>query len=137
MLDRIGTVLAGLCAVHCALLPLAVATTSSFTLALLSWHDPHHDLAMWLMRISRWEAWVVLGAITFATISIGIGFRVHRNTRPALMVLAASLSFGLALYAPVFRTPLLHAVLAVMGGVLLVTAHLVNLGALRSRRREM
>lgn len=134
MLDRIGTVLAGLCAVHCALVPLVVATTSSFTLALLSWHDPHHDLAMWLLRISLWEAWVVLIAIAFATVSMGFGFRAHRNVHPMLLVLAAALSFGLALYAPAFRTPQLHAALAVVGGALLVGAHLMNLGELRSRR---
>ncbi|HEU4662866.1 MAG TPA: MerC family mercury resistance protein, partial [Dokdonella sp.] len=85
MLDRVGTVIAGLCAVHCALVPIAIASTSSFTLALLSWRDPHHALALWLLTISAWEAWVVAGALAFAGLSLGLQFPMHRDRRPAAL----------------------------------------------------
>jgi hypothetical protein len=129
MLDRLGTLFAGLCAVHCALVPVAIAATSSFTLALLSWQDPHHGLAMWLLRLSAWEGWVVGGALTFATISFGVAFPSHRDPRPLTLLFIAAAAFFGALCMPVFRAPAMHALLAVLGGGVLVTAHLANLRA--------
>ena len=135
MLDRVGTVVAGLCAVHCALVPIAIATTSSFTLALLSWRDPHHGFAMWLLRISAWETWVVAAALVFASVSLGLHFPMHRDARPAVLLLVAAIAFACALYLPALRSPVLHGVLAVLGGFLLISAHLTNLRATRRAHR--
>jgi len=137
LLDRFGTVFAGLCAVHCALVPLFVATSSSFMLALLSWRDPHHAFAIWLLRMSTWEGWVIGTALGFAAVSIVFGIRIHRSTRPALLLLGALVSFVAALYSPMLRTPELHAGLAVVGGALLASAHMANLRAVRFGRDRM
>ena len=129
MMDRLGTLFAGLCAVHCALVPVAIAATSSFTLALLSWRDPHHGFAMWLLRLSAWEGWVVGGTLTFAAVSFGTTFPSHRDPRPLALLVVAAAAFFAALCMPMFRAPTAHALLAVLGGGLLVAAHVINLRA--------
>lgn len=130
-MDRLGTLVSVLCAVHCALVPLVMATMSSFTLTLLSWRDPNHGWVMWLLRISAWEAWVVSGALVFAAISIGLHVRWHRSVRPVLFFVAAAVAFSMALYSPMVTSPITHAMFAVIGGYLLAGAHIANLRATR------
>lgn len=136
MLDRVGALFAGFCAVHCALVPLAMATMPSFTLALLSWRDPRHALALWLLRIGAWEAWIVAGTLGFAGVSIALGSRTHRDARPLVLLLAATTAFGCALYSPPSSTPATHAALSMLGGFLLIAAHVSNLRSAREARRR-
>lgn len=131
MLDRFGALFATLCTIHCAALPVVLATSSSFTLALLSWKDPRHDWAMALLRLSAWEAWAVVAALAFAAACIAIGHRAHRRAAPAWLLAAAALAFAAALHVPLQSTPLAHSAFAVLGGALLVISHLVNARAIR------
>jgi hypothetical protein len=129
-MDRAGTFIAATCAVHCALLPLALAAIPSMSLALLSWKDPRHNSAMWLLRLSAWEGTVVASALLFAGFSIGSGFLRHRRSMAVLALLLAAVSFGVAIKSPFAAVPWAHAGFAVLGGVALAGAHWLNLRAI-------
>lgn len=133
-LDRIGTVVAAVCALHCALMPLAWTMIPSLTLALLSWHDPHHRAAILLLQASRWEGGLVAIALGFAGISLGLGYVRHRGWRPSFLLITAAPLFIAAIASPLAADPALHAGLAVLGGVTLAAAHLSNLRLLRGAR---
>jgi hypothetical protein len=126
-MDRAGTFVAATCAVHCAMLPLALAAIPSMSLALLSWKDPRHNSAMWLLRLSAWEGTVVASALLFAGLSIGSGFLRHRRSMAVLSLLLAAVSFGIAIKSPLAAVPWVHAGFAVLGGVALAGAHWINL----------
>ncbi|HEY0229697.1 MAG TPA: MerC domain-containing protein, partial [Dokdonella sp.] len=96
-LDRAGTLIAASCALHCALVPLALTLIPSMTLALLSWHDPRHRMAMRLLQASRWEWLFVVTALAVAACSFGFGYLRHRDARPGLLLAAAAASFALAI----------------------------------------
>jgi len=129
-MDRAGTLIAATCAVHCALLPLALAAIPSMSLALLSWKDPRHNSAMWLLRLSAWEGTVVTSALLFAGLSIGSGFLRHRRPVGILALVLAALSFGIAIKSPLAALSWAHAAFAVLGGVALAGAHWMNLRAI-------
>ncbi|HEY0180133.1 MAG TPA: MerC domain-containing protein [Dokdonella sp.] len=133
LLDRTGAFVAVLCAIHCAAVPLVLATMPSVTLALLSWKDPHHRAAMWLLRASRWEWLVVAFALGFAATSLALGFARHRRLHPALLLVLAALLFAVAIGSPLSIVPGWHAGFAVLGGAALAAAHVTNLRALRAR----
>lgn len=119
------------CALHCAALPFLLVVLPSLTLALLSWQDPRHRWAMRLLQASRWEWVVVLVALAVAAASLAIAWRQHRDARPALLLATAALLFLSALTA---ADLVAHAVLAVLGGIALAGAHLLNLGLVRLAR---
>ena len=126
-LDRAGTFLSAACALHCALIPLALALIPSMTLALLSWHDPRHRMAMGLLQASRWEWLFVLVALLVGAGSLGFGYLRHRSARPGLLLAAAAVSFALAIASPLSANALLHASFAVLAGLALAGGHLLNL----------
>jgi hypothetical protein len=130
LMDRAGTFIAASCAVHCALLPVALAAIPSMSLALLSWKDPRHNSAMWLLRLSAWEGTVVASALIFAGISIGSGFLRHRRPVALLALLFAAVSFGIAIKSPLVALSWAHAAFAVLGGIALAGAHWINLRAI-------
>lgn len=115
------------CALHCAALPLLLALPST-TLILLSWQDPRHRWAMGLLRVSRWEWALVLTALAVAAVSLANAWRRHRDARPALLLATAALSFLVALAS---ADAVFHAAFAVLGGLALAGAHLLNLGLAR------
>ena len=125
-LDRAGYAASGLCAVHCALVPLAFALLPSLTLALLSLRDPQHALAIGLLRFARFEAWTIATAVVFAIVASVVAWRRYRTRRGLVcaavgaMLLAASLAT---------TPPWTHAAFAVAGGVALCLAHRANLRA--------
>jgi hypothetical protein len=112
--DSLGSVGATLCAVHCALLPFALALLPVFGLGILA---------------SRgFEIGFVLFATALAVTSLWHGYRHHRAYH-AMAVLIPGL---LALWAGVSITPLhesivAHAIAMSIGGTLVAAAHLVNM----------
>lgn len=131
-LDRFGACLAMACALHCAALPVLLAALPSLTLALLSWQDPRHRWAMRLLQASRWEWAVVLAALAVAVVSLAIAWRRHRDARPVLLLATAASLFLSALAS---ADLVAHAAFAVLGGVALAAAHLLNLGLARRATR--
>jgi hypothetical protein len=132
VLDRIGTLVAAICALHCALLPLAFASVSSLTLALLSWKNPHHGLAIALLQASRWEWLVVSIALGLGGVSLVLGFARHRGLQPLALLLLSAGCFSLAIASPWSADVSMHAAFAVFGGSALAGAHLLNLRLTRA-----
>ena len=115
LLDRLGAAGSLLCAVHCALLPVAIALLPA--LGLTVWGSHALELAF------------VVFATLLGLLSIVMGYRRHRAVRalsllmPGLLVLWAAV-----LYAPLHETrSIAHAIAMTFGGTLVGLAHVANL----------
>lgn len=114
LLDRLGATGSLLCAVHCALLPLALAVLPSL------------GLSVWLG--DGVERSLVLFVTCLGLFSLVLGYRKHRAWQ-ALGLLAlglASLWAGM-LYPPLHEAVGPHAAVMTFGGTLVGLAHLLNL----------
>jgi hypothetical protein len=129
-LDTAGAFLALGCSLHCALLPVALVMIPAFTLALSSFRDPHHGLAIGMLSLLRWEPYLLLGSVLLASMTSLL--RRHRQVRelPWLPLLFGSVLFALALDARTWVSPWWHAGLMVLGGAVLSSVHITNLRSL-------
>ncbi|HWU74996.1 MAG TPA: MerC domain-containing protein [Rhodanobacter sp.] len=111
--DRIGAVASFLCAIHCALLP--------FVLALLPF------LGLEFLADHRFERGFVLFACALASVALIRGFRRHQHPLPLLLATPglALLLLGVT-YAEGYSI-IVHSVMVTCGGLLLASAHFVNL----------
>lgn len=111
--DRLGFTASVLCAVHCALLPLALALLPALGLNVGGWLD--FD-----------QAFVVFATVLGVT-TLTVGYRRHRAFRAwALLLPGLALVWGGA-FTWLHDHGLAHAAIMVAGGLLLAAAHLVNL----------
>lgn len=112
--DRLGAVGAFICALHCAMIPIALALLPTLGLGLVAWHGL--------------EVAFSLFATVLAITSLYLGYRGHRAYHAWLLV-APGLLFiwGSLLYPPLHASVVPHAVAMTIGGVLIALAHLVNL----------
>ena len=114
LLDRLGAAGSLLCAVHCALLPLAIALLPALGLA-----------------SARYDGFE-LGFVAFATLvgcfSVVWGYRRHGAVRalglliPGLVALWSGIGFP-----PLHHNLVLHALVMTTGGTLVGLAHMANL----------
>lgn len=113
MADRIGATASFLCAIHCALLP--------FVLALLPF------LGLEFLADHRFERGFVFFACALASVALIRGFRRHQRPLPLMLAIPglALLIFGVT-FAQHFSI-VLHSVMVTCGGLLLASAHFVNL----------
>lgn len=112
--DRLGAFGAFVCALHCALIPVALGLLPAVGLGLVAWHGVE---------------WAFTGfATVLAVISLYLGYRGHRAYHAWLWVSPglAVIWFAL-LYPPLHHSVVPHAVAMAVGGVLIAVAHLVNL----------
>ncbi|HET6907470.1 MAG TPA: MerC domain-containing protein [Rhodanobacteraceae bacterium] len=111
--DRIGATASFLCAVHCALLPFVIALLPLIGLGFLADH--------------RFERVFVACAAALASVTILTAWRRHRKLNALFLLLPgiALLLSGIAI--DIGRHEWLHAALVVCGGVLVASAHVVNL----------
>ncbi|WP_305804462.1 MerC domain-containing protein [Stenotrophomonas sp. YIM B06876] len=114
LLDRFGATGSLLCAVHCAVIPVALAAAPSL------------GLSVWL------GDGVERSLIVFVTLlglsSLLWGYRLHRTLHAlGLLLVGLSALWAGLLYAPLHHSPIPHAVVMTLGGVLVGLAHLVNL----------
>lgn len=134
-LDHVGAIIAGACAVHCLLVPLAFALIPSLTFALYAYSHPAHGLAITLLHVARFEWVVALCASCTALASTLVGALRHQQLTPvALAIVGSVLLGGAALLALAQQQLLLHTGLAVVGGTCLIAAHTLNRRALNRRR---
>lgn len=111
--DRFGATASFLCAVHCAVLPLIIATLPAIGLGFLANH--------------RFERGFVAFASVLALTTLVVGFRRHHQFRafwflvPGILLLAAGMVVDFEASATA------HAVLVAMGGTLVAVSHLTNL----------
>lgn len=114
LLDRFGATGSLLCAVHCAVIPVALAAAPSL------------GLSVWLS--DGVEQTLVVFVTLLGLFSLVLGYRRHRALNalgvlvPGLIALWAGL-----LYAPLHHSQVPHAVVMTLGGVLVGLAHLLNL----------
>jgi hypothetical protein len=109
--DRVGVSAAWLCALHCALLPLALA----FAPALAAW------------GLTGWEGGFIVFAAVLGVTSLGMGFRRHRTFRAFWFLLPGLALLALATLTPLHDQVWTHAAMMTAGGLLVGLAHLVNL----------
>lgn len=112
--DSLGAAGAVLCALHCALLPLALALLPAAGLGVLA--------------SDSFEAAFTVAATLLASASLWQGFRQHRGYHAwAIVVPGLALVWAGLLVEPLHRSVLPHALVMTLGGALIATAHLVNL----------
>jgi hypothetical protein len=111
--DRVGATASFLCAIHCALLPFVLALLPFVGLEFLADH--------------RFERGFVLFACALALFALIRGYRRHQGPLP-LMLAAPGLALLLlgVTYAEGYSI-ILHSVLVTCGGLLVASAHFVNL----------
>ncbi|BCT91415.1 membrane protein [Lysobacter helvus] len=114
LLDRFGAAGSLACAVHCALLPLAIALL------------PALGIGNWLGE--GFERGFVAFATLLGFASVYWGYRKHGAVR-ALGLLAAGLTilWSAILYPPLHEHLVAHALVMTCGGTLVGLAHLANL----------
>lgn len=114
LLDRFGAAASLLCAIHCALLPLAIALLPTLGLAVLG--------------SQGFERAFVAFATLLGVFSVAWGYRRHRAVR-ALSLLLPGLAtlWAVVLYQPLHEMPLPHAIAMTFGGTLVGLAHIANL----------
>lgn len=112
--DKLGSVGALLCAVHCALLP--------FALVLLPM------VGFGILASPAFERGFVLFATLLAVASLWNGHRRHRRYRAMAILAPGLLALWAGILVPVIHhSPLVHALAMSIGGTLVAAAHLVNL----------
>ena len=111
--DRVGAAAATVCAVHCALLPLALGLAPALGLRLGGWVD--FD-----------QAFVVFASLLAAT-TLALGYRRHREFRAWALLVPALVLVWAGSFTSLHDHTSGHLVVMVAGGVLLAAAHLLNL----------
>lgn len=112
--DRVGFAASLLCAVHCALLPLAIALLPTLGLGAGGWVDLD-------------QAFVVFATLLGGT-TLALGYRRHRAFRAwALLVPGLALVWAGSFTSLHDSHGTLHAVVMTLGGLALAGAHLLNL----------
>jgi hypothetical protein len=112
--DRLGYGVSLVCALHCALVPVAVAAVPSMGVA--EWMGHGFDMVF------------AVFASLLALASMWQGYRKHRIYRALSLLLPGLLvMWGTVLYSPLHDDVILHAVLMTFGGTLIGVAHMINL----------
>ena len=111
--DRVGFFASTLCAIHCALLPLAAALLPTLGLGVGGWVD--FD-----------QAFVVFASV-LAIATLSLGWRRHRAFHAWLLLVPGLVLIWGASFSPFHAHDIKHIGTMVLGGGLLATAHLVNL----------
>lgn len=121
--DSIGSVGAMLCAVHCALLPVALALLPVLGLGFLA--------------SAGFEMGFVGFATLLATASLWHGYRGHRAYHAFALLVPGLVGLWSGILVPALHeSRLSHAVAMSIGGSLVAAAHLVNLRLSRGHCHE-
>ena len=110
--DRVGMWASFLCAVHCALLPLAMAVLPTLGLSVVG-------------RVDIDQAFVVFATV-LAIVSLAVGYRRHRAFLAWLLLAPGLVLVWANAFSPLHDHSLWHAVMMAAGGLLIAVAHLVN-----------
>lgn len=116
-LDFLGFFASLLCAVHCAVVPILLTLGSIGSMAFLN-----NPLV---------EGFALTIGFGFASLSLFLAYKKHRNPRPVLLLLAGSI----IIITGHLATPAIpEAILASLGAITIATAHYTN-WKLNSRNR--
>lgn len=111
--DRLGVVASTLCAIHCALLPVAAALLPALGLGAGGWVDLD-------------QGFVIFASI-LAISTLGLGWRRHRAYRAFALLVPGLVLVWSGAFSPLHDHDARHLLVMTVGGVLLALAHLVNL----------
>ncbi len=111
--DRVGATASFLCAIHCALLPFVLAILPLLGLSFLADH--------------AFERGFVLCASALALFALLNGYRRHHRPLPLWLALPGLTLLILGVTFAENYSIILHSVLVTCGGLLLASAHFVNL----------
>lgn len=112
--DRLGATAATLCAVHCAVLPLAMAFLPALGLEFLASH--------------AFEGFFLAFTTVFAVLSVGHSLRAHgRFFAWPLLLIGLAILFAERFVPAIHDHALLHALTMTTAGTLVAVAHLLNL----------
>lgn len=112
--DSLGTAGATLCAIHCALLPLALALLPV--------------LGFGVLASPSFEVGFVMFATALAIASLWHGYRHHRAYHAFLVLLPGLAALWAGVMVPGWHeSVVMHAVTMSIGGTLVALAHLVNM----------
>nr|WP_225561570.1 MerC domain-containing protein [Rhodanobacter sp. DHB23] len=114
MADRVGATASFLCAIHCALLPFVLTVLPLLGLEFLAGY--------------RFERDFVLFAATLALFALVGGYRRHRQPLPLRLALPGLLLLVLGVvWVSEHQHIVVHSVMVTCGGLLVASAHFVNL----------
>jgi hypothetical protein len=112
--DSLGAIAAGVCAVHCALLPIVLVLLPT--------------LGLGLFASQGFEFFYVAFATALATTSLVQGYRRHRIHRALSFAVPGLLAVWTGVLLPtVHENVIAHAMVMTFGGTLIAIAHLINL----------
>lgn len=118
VVDSAGTFGAGLCAIHCALLPALLVLFPAVDGYVLGAPEVEY-------------AYVALAAV-LALFSLCWGYRRHHNCWPIAILTPGLLAVSAGLLVTTLHDDVvLHAIVMTIGGGLIATAHLMNLRLVR------
>lgn len=117
-LDLAGAATSGLCALHCALMPLLAAILPMLGLGVLAAEGT--------------ETALMGTSAALATIGIGLGYRRHRSGRVVAVVAVGLGLLALGHLAEPLGFGFLGVVAVVAGGLAVAASHLLNLRLCRS-----
>jgi len=122
-LDAVGGSASAVCAVHCALIPVAFALLPSAT------HSIVHSRVV--------ESFFITVAALFATFVIGHATRRHREPLALLLLLIGLVVMALALFSTGHSHSGAHALAAACGGMLIAAAHWSNWHSTKRWRQSL
>ncbi|WP_189452142.1 MerC domain-containing protein [Cognatilysobacter bugurensis] len=112
--DRVGLAASLLCAVHCALLPLAIALLPTLGLGAGGWVDLD-------------QAFVVFATLLGGT-TLALGYRRHRAYRAWALLVPGLILVWIGSFTSLHDSHgVVHATVMTAGGLALAGAHLLNL----------
>lgn len=111
--DRVGATASFLCAIHCALLPFVLTVLPLLGLGFLAGH--------------RFERNFVMFAATLALFALVGGYRRHRRPLPLLLAVPGLALLLLGVTWATDYSIVVHSVMVTCGGLLVASAHFVNL----------
>jgi len=128
--DRLGVLVSLVCGLHCA------AMTALFILYPALWlNHQFWEIGLW-QNLLRLERVFLLLAWLFAIIAMTPAIVRHqRFLAPALAMLGLAL-LTVAITSPLHNQPILGSSLALTGGLLLASAHTLNLFANRNQKSD-
>lgn len=122
--DRLGATAATLCAVHCAVLPLAMAFLPALGLEFLASH--------------AFEGFFLAFTTVFAVLSVGHSLRAHgRFFAWPLLLSGLAILFAERFVPAIHDHALLHALTMTTAGTLVAVAHLLNLRLAHGRTQDV
>ena len=118
------------CAIHCALVPLLFVLMPTLKMALYSVRDPQHHIAIFLLQSVRFEQPLVFAGLILTALTLAQARLRGKISSTAQAQVWALFAFGATMtlsgaFSPA-RAVVQHAVLMVAGGLLLVSASILN-----------